>query len=84
MSWWTAWFGGVASPERTNWLERGVVARARDLGNRLDINDITGRVANRLTEYRLGTLINQFSHIGSLITFSEAHFDTKLRQHVCE
>ncbi len=56
----------------------------RHVGQRFDIDDITRRVTDGLTEYRGGFLIDQTLHGLDTVIGGKAHLDTLARQHVFE
>ena len=56
----------------------------RDLGQRLDVADIAGGIADGLAEHRLGVLVDQlFDRVG-LVAVGEAARDALARQDVAE
>ena len=56
----------------------------RDVGERLEIAHIAGRIADGLAENRAGVLVDQGLEIGGAIGFREPHLHAELRQNVRE
>ena len=56
----------------------------RDLGQRFDVADIAGGIADRFGEHRPGVLVDQLFDRVRLVAFGEAAGDALARQHVAE
>ena len=62
----------------------GTPCRGGDCGQRLDVADIAGRIADALAKDRAGLVVDQLLDRVGLIGFGEAHVDALARQNVRE
>ena len=62
----------------------GTPCRCGDRGQRLDVADVAGRIADALAEHRAGLVVDQLLDRVGLIGFGEAHADALPRQNVRE
>ena len=62
----------------------GHAVRVRHIGDGLQIGNVAGRVANRLTEDGRGFVVYQFRQGVRTVIIGEAHINAELGQHVPE